>query len=296
MTENESGKTLFTLVIDTPAALAEAIANRLFEVGLRGLEEREVGSAVRLLTYGNDRRLIEQYRDSLADYLRHLALIDPAAREVTSEITERDDADWATAWMKFFRQTPLGEGLVVQPSWDETPPPPGRRRLIIEPKMAFGYGTHASTRLAAAAVERFCRERPGARVLDVGTGTGVLALAALLCGAAWAEGFDNDPVAVTCARENAEINQLQDRCAFNETPPAEMEGAFDLVIANINTATIIALADDLARAVAPGGRLAMTGILGDDRLEIEPVFIARGWRLLAAFAEDEWALLEWERR
>jgi len=295
MTDDGSGKTLYTLIIQTPAALAEAVANRLFEGGLRGLEEQEAGAIVRLLTYGNDRWQIEQYRDLLVDYLAHLAEIDAAAREVEIEITERQDADWATAWMKFFRQTPLGEGLVVQPSWDETTPPPGRRRLVIEPKMAFGYGTHASTRLAGAAVERFCRARPGGRVLDVGTGTGVLALAALMSGATFAVGVDTDPVAVTCARENAAINRLADRSDFSDTPLDVVEGVFDLVIANINTQTIVALADDLGRAVAPGGRLAMTGILCDDRPQIEPVFRARGWRLQADFAEEEWALLEWER-
>jgi ribosomal protein L11 methyltransferase len=287
-------ETLYVLVIETPADLADAIASRLFDVGLQGLEEHASATGVRLLTYGDDRPAIERYAKTTRDYLVELAKIDPAARAATVRIDERPNDDWAVSWMKYFKQTALTERLAVQPSWDPAPPPAGMRRLIIEPKMAFGFGTHATTQLAARSVERWCLAHPGGAVLDVGTGTGILALAALLSGAARAVGVDIDPAAVAAARENAALNGLEAAAEFTHRPLHQIRGEFDLVAANITAPTLLEMAGDLTRRTKPGGRLALTGVLAESRREMIAAYDERGMSLAREEEQDEWILLELE--
>jgi len=287
-------ETLYVLAIDTPAELADAIASRLFDVGLQGLEEHAVEHGVRLLTYGDDRRAIEQYAAIARAYLEGLAEIEPKARACVVRIEERPNDDWAVSWMKYFRQTRLTERLAVQPSWDPAPPPPGLRRLVIEPKMAFGFGTHATTQLAARAVERWFTAHPGGALLDVGTGTGVLALAGVMSGAARAIGVDIDPAAVAAARENAALNGLADATHFTNQPLHTIDGEFAFVVANITSPTLIEMADDLTRRTAPHGRLALTGVLVEAKRDIIVAYDEQGLVVVAEEEQDEWALLELE--
>ena len=119
-----------------------------------------------------------------------------------------DDRSWATAWMRYLVQEPLGESFVLQPVGDHTPAFQDRTRLWYEPRLAFGAANHPTTRLAAAAVEAECRRRPGRRLLDVGTGNGVLAMIGVCSGASSALGIDIDPECVSAARHNAGINGL----------------------------------------------------------------------------------------
>lgn len=286
---------LYRLVIDLPTNLAELVAAELFEHGLRGLEEQDIENGARLIIYGDDRRQIEIYAKRTQDILGELAEFEPAAREAVVTIDEQKNADWATDWMKHFRQTVVTPTIVVQPTWEKTPAPPGTRALIIEPKMAFGFGTHATTQLAACGVERFFSQHPGGRLLDVGTGTGILALVALLNGAQTAEGIDIDPVAVECATENAGLNGLADRCRFSLDSLTAFTEPFPLVMANITAPSIVEMAEDLARLTAPGGRLALTGILTAGRQDVLLPFSELGFGLTFMEDQDEWCLLELAR-
>ncbi|NLH48240.1 MAG: 50S ribosomal protein L11 methyltransferase [Myxococcales bacterium] len=292
MNEGKAGSFLYVLKIEAPAYLADAIAAHLFDFGLRGLEEQPSGDRLCLLTYGEDRRQIEQYASLAERFVAGVREFDPAAAAVTIRIDERPNDEWATSWMQHFRQTAITPRLVVQPSWDDTPAPPGARRLIIEPKMAFGFGTHATTQLAARSIERACLERPACRVLDVGTGTGILALVALLHGACYAVGTDIDEVAVQSARENAELNGLADRCEFTGKPLAAIGGPYDLVIANITAPALIELAADLTRLTDPQGQLALTGVLAEFKRDVLAVYDELGMQLRFEEEQDEWCLLE----
>jgi ribosomal protein L11 methyltransferase len=158
--------------------------------------------------------------------------------------------------------------------------------------MAFGFGTHATTQLAAQAVERHCLAHPGGTMLDVGTGTGVLALVALKSGAARAVGLDLDPVAVASAVENAALNGLTARTEFSNRPPHAVRGAFDLVAANITAPALIELADELARLTAPHGRLLVTGILPEGRREVTAAYDDHGLHVAHEERLEEWCLLE----
>ena len=145
----------------------------------------------------------------------------------------------------------LTDTLLIQPVHSPDPDP-GVRVLRYYPELAFGTGGHATTRLAARAVEAEVQAKPGAALLDVGTGNGVLAMVGLLAGASEAVGLDIDENAVRAATANAELNGLEDRARFLTLPLGELDATFPLVVANIDAPTLLALAGALARCTVDG--------------------------------------------
>ena len=286
--------TLYRLLIDVPNPLGEIVAAELFTQGLQGLEEQQTDLGARLIVCGEDRHQIESYAQRAKDYLTELAEWEQGVRQATVRVEKQEDSDWATAWMKHFRQTPVTPTVVVQPTWEKLPPPAGMRRLFIQPKMAFGFGTHATTQLIARAVERQVMAHPGGALLDVGTGTGILSLIAVAAGATHASGIDIDPVAVDCARENASLNGMSRHCSFSNNTLSTFTEPFALVAANITAPVLAELAPDLARLTQPGGRLLLSGILDPLRQEALLPFADLGMDLVGHEAMDDWCLLELE--
>lgn len=174
-----------------------------------------------------------------------------------------DEQTWAESWKAFFHPQPITAHLVVKPTWCDYTPRPGEQVIEIDPGMAFGTGTHPTTALCVQLLENQCR--PGQTVLDVGTGSGILLIAAAKSGAHRLVGVDNDPMALTVARKNLLQNGLStDRfiltCGHLIAPVA---GPCDLVVANILADVIIELLDTLHTVIAPGGRFICSGILRD---------------------------------
>ena len=182
----------------------------------------------------------------------------------------------------------LTQRIVLQPTGDETKVPRGKRRLWFAPDQAFGDGSHATTRLAARATERLCRELSPARVLDVGTGNGVLALVAAISCRGRVLGLDVAPAALGAARRNATKNRLSDRCKFSRRPLAQVRGRFDLVLANIEAWVLLELAADLARVTAPAGHLVLSGLLCERGDELLARLQAEGLSEVGRDEEDGW--------
>jgi ribosomal protein L11 methyltransferase len=155
----------------------------------------------------------------------------------------------------------------------------------------LGFGEHATTRLAARAVERLCREAPGAGVLDVGTGGGLLAIVADRAGAGEVRGLDIDPDAVEVARRNAARNRAR-RCSFDTAPLGRDEGRYDVVVANIDARTVIGFAEPIAAMLARSGVVVLTGFLVEDEPEVLDAYRRRGLRLAGRDVEGDWLLLE----
>lgn len=218
-----------------------------------------------------------------------------AAREAHGgEVAEVPDADWGEAWKKGLTAFSIGR-VRVRPSWIREAPPPGAVEVILDPGMAFGTGTHPTTALCVGALSDLLAARPGASVLDVGTGSGLLAIAAKRLGAGRVAGNDNDPVAVRVARENARANGVE--LELSGDPVEEIPGRFDLVVANILANTLVELAPALAAKVAPGGVVLLSGILVPQEAEVRAAYEAQG---LTPFpGEDrrqgEWSLLALQR-
>ena len=177
--------------------------------------------------------------------------------EFEAELRWEADPGWADAWREHFRPVRAGS-LTIRAPRNEA----GEGlEVVIEPAMAFGTGGHATTRLALAAMEEAMADHPGAAVLDVGTGSGVLAIAAVRLGAARALGIDNDPEAVIATAGNAALNGVADRVASDRDWP---DGGYAVVVANIVSPILLSLKDRLVGAVSPGGRLVLSGILSTE--------------------------------
>ncbi len=191
-----------------------------------------------------------------------------------------------------FRPFLAAPGLLVTPAWQPRDPAPGQQVLAIDPGLAFGSGYHASTRLALGLL----RERTAAvvprRLLDVGTGTGILALAGALWGAAEVVALDVKPEAVAAARANAARNGLAARVRVAGELPPIGEAAFDLIVANITADVLQRLAGDFVSRLAAGGALVLSGMLADLQSdEVGAVYEALGCRRAASRVEGEWEAL-----
>ena len=234
-------------VVTVPAADAELGADRLMQAGAFAVEERQI----------HDGRV--ELRAVLAD--SHTAARDrlgelPRQWSVTSETL--DDTPAAT-WREYVAPVRIAPQLVVRPAWLPPVGEEGVTEVAIEPGATFGLGDHPTTRLCAAAVWRM--RPPPARMLDVGTGSGVLAIVAVQAGAGHATATDIVDVSPAVVAANAARNGVADRITPSTTPLEQIDGVFDLVVANILAPTLIAMAHDLVRLTAPGGTLIVSGLL-----------------------------------
>ncbi len=200
------------------------------------------------------------------------------------------EQDWAEAWKSFFFVERIGDRLVVKPSWRSHEPSPSDVVLELDPGMAFGTGLHPTTRMCARACERYVRE--GMQVLDVGTGSGILALAAAKLGAAKVVALDMDPVAVEAARENVALNGLAGRVEVRHGSVDQIESsAFDLVLANIIARVIVDLARGLHDALSPEGLLVASGIIAEREEWVRSALLEVGLEIEETLAEGDWRTL-----
>jgi ribosomal protein L11 methyltransferase len=197
-----------------------------------------------------------------------------------------EPVDWTAAWRDGIGATVISHRLVVRPSFVCFELAPGQREVVIDPGQAFGTGGHASTALALEWVDALFEPGggcgPDTRVLDIGTGTGVLALAALRLGADRALGFDLDPIAVLEARIWARHNGLDSRLALYAGPlEAVGDARFDLVLANLLRRELLPLTDQIAQLLAPGGVVVVSGLLSEERAEVCEAFAVVGIRAVS---------------
>ncbi|MBV5317409.1 MAG: 50S ribosomal protein L11 methyltransferase [Desulfobulbaceae bacterium] len=206
------------------------------------------------------------------------------------------DQDWATSWQQYFKPFEIVPGLVIKPSWETYPPGPGQHILELDPGMAFGTGQHASTQMALALLQMSIQETSPAQALDVGTGTGILAMAAALFGVAQVIAIDNDPDAVVVAGENIANNRLEGQIEVSTTPVTQITGAYQLVCANIVHDVLVEMAPTLTGLTAVGGQLVLAGILsGEQENNIINVYQEQGCQLLDRRYQEEWVALRLQR-
>jgi ribosomal protein L11 methyltransferase len=214
------------------------------------------------------------------------------------------EEDWANAWKRHFPVLRLGRRLVIRPTWRRHRARPTDVVVALDPGMAFGTGLHPTTRLCLEGIERWADDglMAGARVLDVGCGSGILSLAAARFGARDVLGLDTDPLAVEATTANARRNRLGRIVRARRGSLPVDDGPRDLVLANLIASLLVTLAADLHDAIRPGdgsagsgGRLLASGIFVDREPEVRRALVAAGLRVRGRRQEGEWICLEAER-
>ena len=235
----------------------------------------------------------EETRQRVAEGLWHLSTLGP---QFVGNLQTRivNEEDWANAWKDYFHVTHIGRRLVIRPSWREYSPKDDEVVLELDPGMAFGTGLHPTTRMCLEQVEKYTR--PSMHVLDVGTGSGILALAAAKLGAADVYCIDNSSVAVESATANVATNGLNDHITvvlgiLDDSEATRMLAQYDLVLANIIARVICSIAPYLAQVLAPAGLLIASGIIEERRHEAEQPLLDAGLTLVDTVMIDDWITL-----
>ena len=198
-----------------------------------------------------------------------------------------NDASWADNWKKFFKVTEIGEKLVIRPSWEDYDNKSGRVVLSIDPGAAFGTGTHATTRMCLSLVEKYVDK--GCEVLDIGSGSGILSIAAALLGAEKVDGVDIDPVAVKVSNENAEINNVQNIVNFKKGDLLEeINGKYDVICANIVADVIIALLETVPQFMKPQTLFLCSGIIDIREDDVKSAFEKFGFKIVDELESENW--------
>jgi ribosomal protein L11 methyltransferase len=217
-----------------------------------------------------------------------------------SVIRELPVEDWAEAWKKFFHTEKVSDRIWIKPSWEICPAHPGDIVVEIDPGMSFGTGQHGTTRGCLEMIDQLAVTHPGATFADLGCGSGILTIAAAKLGYTRLIALDNDPLAVRIARENAELNGVADQIRFmtGDVADAGLEGACDIVVANILATVLIANAQVLVSFMAPipQARIILSGILNPQAADVQAAFEAQNLSVIENIQRGEWTTLCMKKR
>jgi ribosomal protein L11 methyltransferase len=276
-----------------PGGTSVEPAFELVEEGLAARVDTSRPATVRAYLPARDRAATDRAVSEVATALGHLQAfgLRPIGELRTRIVHE---ADWAEAWKAYFPVMRIGKRLVIRPTWRRHRRSPDDIVLALDPGMAFGTGLHPTTRLCLAALESLADRGAiaGARVLDVGCGSGILAIAAVRLGAASAFGVDTDPIAIEATAANARRNSVVRRVRAREGSLPSGQPAFDVVLANLIAGVLVPLASTLRDELRPGGTLLASGIFVDRELEVATAFATAGLTVTGRSAEGDWVALE----
>ena len=287
-------------VAKADAEQAEAVATMIAEGGIYIEDYSDIEQQVaeiahvdlieqELLDKPRDTVIIHMYLEPSAQPAETLALIEArmegAGIPYTLELEKVEQEDWQNGWRKYYHPMEIGRHLAVVPSWQEYET--DRVKLILDPGLAFGTGGHETTSLCLEALDQLVRG--GERVLDIGTGSGILAIAALKLGAAQAEGVDIDPVAVRTAGENAALNGVADRLTVLVGDLSDKaSGQYQIITANIVANAIMALAPAVPGLMAEGGVFIASGIIDTRKEEVIAALQAAGLKVQEVKEKRGW--------
>jgi ribosomal protein L11 methyltransferase len=296
--------------LEVPAAGIDLVCHELAELGSEGVtvEERPLDTFVppdpdevavgifRIKAYFARPADLEDLRRQVRERLAWLGTFVPGLEAVLPAVTTVRNEDWAHDWKQHFGIVRIGPRLVIKPTWETFSPEDGDAVVTLDPGMAFGTGTHGTTRLCLEALAGlFEGTAPPRRVLDVGTGSGILAIAAAALGAEEVLACDIDAEACRTASENVAANDVAGRVAVTARPLEELPADFDVVLANILAEENVRLADALVSRLAPGGTLVLSGILEEKEALVSEAFARFGLHGPDCSYREEWVCLLYRR-
>lgn len=300
--------------IQTPPELADAISNCLLELGSEGISQEvdlneidprdfneapETRFSGQLKAYFPERSKWEQKLSRLSDYMDDLHQIFPDMAKPEFAVRKIADQDWGEQWKKYFKPVRIYKNIVIKPTWERYTPS-GRDIVIeIDPGMAFGTGQHPSTRMCLEALEEILMKERTARkrsVLDIGTGTGILGIAAAKLGADRVVAVDIDPKAAEIAQENVDINQVKGKVSVMNMDIANLDGSFDIIVANLTAETIIKLRGHIVPMLAAGGYLILSGIIEQRAQLVEEALALNSLSMQKALREKEWVCYVYKKQ
>jgi ribosomal protein L11 methyltransferase len=280
-----------------PGGTSVEPAFELVEEGLGARVDTTRPATVRAYVPARDRATADRAVEDVAGALGHLQAfgLRPIGELRTRIVHE---ADWAEAWKAYFPVMRVGRRLVIRPTWRRHRRAADDVIIALDPGMAFGTGLHPTTRLCLAGMESVADRGglDGARVLDVGCGSGILAIAAVLLGATSAFGVDTDPIAIEATAANARRNAVTRRVRVRDGSLPSGQPRFDVVLANLIAGVLVPLAGLLHDELRPGGTLLASGIFVDREIEVRGAIEPAGLTVTDRTAEGDWVALEAVRR
>ena len=213
----------------------------------------------------------------------------------TVELSNVNQEDWESAWKQYFKPVHVTDRIVVKPEWEEYSPQEGEIVIEIDPGMAFGTGTHETTSMCINQIEK--NLKAGDRVIDIGSGSGILSMASVLLGAEKATGVDLDPVAVRVALENVELNNLQDKIDIlhgNLTDVIREKA--DIVVANIMADIILILLEDVREFIKDDGLFISSGIIQEKRAAVEARLLEKNFSIVEVETKGEWCAITAQKK
>lgn len=289
--------------VQSPPELADAISNFLLELGTQGISQEEDVSQRDfeesapahipdiLKAYFPERSKWEQKLSRLSDYLDSLQQIFPEYDKPEFAVRHIADQDWGEQWKKYFKPVRIFKNIVVKPTWERYTSS-GRDIVIeIDPGMAFGTGQHPSTRLCLESIEEILMKERTTRkwsVLDIGTGTGILSIGAAKLGASRVVAVDIDPKAAEIAQQNVNINHVDDKVSVMNLDIINLDGSFDMIVANLTAETITKLSGHIEPMLARGGYLVCSGIIEQRAGMVEEALGSQGLAKQKVLTEKEW--------
>jgi ribosomal protein L11 methyltransferase len=228
---------------------------------------------------------VARKRRQIEEAVWHLSRIAPIPEPTFRVVAE---SDWANAWKEHYHVAHLGERFVIKPSWREYAAQPHEIVLELDPGMAFGTGLHPTTQMCLAAIEKYAR--PDMHMLDLGTGSGILAIGAAKLGVKSIVAIDHDPVAVKAAIENVQLNHVEDavRCRVGSLAEAAAD-TYDLIVVNILARVIVALCEDgLGRVVRSGGLAIFAGLIDTQEYGVREALTSQGLNVIDRLQDKDW--------
>jgi len=279
--------------VEIPPFLAEAASNFLIEQGSPGITQEEVkGSSgrkrERLIAYFAADRSFNSKKKKITIYLHSIS----KSHRTSFALTHRTirEEKWAKTWQENFKPVEITPLLVIKPPWEKWPKKKDQIIIEIDPGMAFGTGTHPSTQMCLRVLQDLILSRfHSPTILDVGTGSGILAIASRRLGSAEVVAIDIDPVAIACARENAAANRIDGKIDFSIGSADSLRRVFNIVVANLLPQELLGIRPALARRMSSKGSLIVSGFLRGQKKEIASAFAKQGLEVQRSLTQKGWS-------